>query len=63
MGFLVTKKKLASLVWIEKKSQRVENLVKKYNHKTYISFTPNFLVASSSILIYYSSNFLATTFV
>ncbi len=41
MGLLGVKKKLASLVQVEKRSQEVENLVEKCDHKTRISSTPN----------------------
>lgn len=43
MGLLKTKKKLASMVLVEEKSQGGENLVKKYNQRTCISFTLNYL--------------------
>lgn len=41
---LVAKKKLANLVQIEKKSQKMKNLIEKYNYKTCISSTPNHLL-------------------
>ena len=41
MRLLGAKKKLASIVQFEKKSQEVEDLVKKYDYKTHISSTPN----------------------
>lgn len=59
----MAKKKLASLVQVEKKSQKVKDFVKKCNYKICISFTSNLLDISSSISTYYSSNFLATIFV
>lgn len=61
MGLMIAKKKLASLIEVEKKSQKVENFVKKYDYKTRVSFTPNLLVAPPLILIYHFLNFLTTT--
>lgn len=63
MSLLVANKKLASLVQFEKKSQGVENLVEKCNHKTRISFTPNFWVALPSVPTHHSLNFPITTFI
>ena len=44
MGLLEIKKKLASIVQIEKESQGVEHLVEKCNQRTRISSTPNCLI-------------------
>ena len=41
MGLLGAKKKLANLVQVEKKSQKVEDLIEKCDYKTRISPTPN----------------------
>lgn len=50
MRLLEAKKKLASLVYIEKKGQKVENLIETYNNKTHISSTPNRLFIFPSML-------------
>lgn len=43
MRLLVAKKKLANLVYIEKISQRVEDLIEKYDVETRTSSTSGFL--------------------
>lgn len=63
IDFLIAKKKLASLVQIEKKGQKVADFIKKCNYKNYISFIPNLLFVSLLISNYYPSNFSATTFI
>lgn len=52
IGLLRAKKKLASLVQVEKGSQKVEDLVEKYNCKTRISLMPNRLLTQPPISIY-----------
>ena len=49
MGLLGAKKKLASLVYIEKEGQEVEDLVEKCEHKTRISSTRNRLLTFPSM--------------
>ncbi len=49
IGLLKAKKKLASLVQVEKKSQEVEDLVEKCDYKTRISSTPYRLFMRSPI--------------
>lgn len=63
MRLLMSKKKSASLVQVEKESQRVEDLIKKCDYKTHISFTQNHLVPPPLIPIYQPPSFEATTFV
>lgn len=60
---MIAKKKLASLVQIKKKSQKIKNFIKKCNYKTYVSFTSNFFVILFLILTYHFFNFLVTTFI
>lgn len=55
---LEAKKKLVSLVYIEKKVQKIEAFIEKCNYKTPISFTSNHLLISLSILLYQSIIFL-----
>ena len=52
MGVLGVKKKLASLVHVEKEGQEVEDLVEKCDYKTRISSTPNRLLTSPSMPAY-----------
>ncbi len=61
MGLLGAKKKLASMVQVEKKSQGVEDLVEKCNHRIRISSTPNRIITSPSIPNYQPLNFSVTT--
>ncbi len=49
MRLLGAKKKLASIVKVEKKSQEVKDLVEKCDYKTHISSTPNRLLTQSPI--------------
>lgn len=46
MRLLRAKKKLASLVYIKKEGQKIENLVEIYDNKTHISSIPNRLLTS-----------------
>ena len=59
MGLLGAKKKLASMVQVEKESQRIEDLVEKCNQRTRISSTPN--VTPPSVPTHQPLNFSATT--
>lgn len=61
MGLLGAKQKLVSIVQVEKKSQEVENLVKRYNHKTCISSTFDYVITLSSVPTYQLLYFLAVT--
>ncbi len=61
MRLLGAKKKLASIVQVEKKSQEVEDLVKKCDYKTHISSTPNRLLKQPPIPTYQLLIFLAPT--
>lgn len=63
IDLLVAKKKLACLVQVEKKDQKVEHLVEKCDSKTYVSFTPNLLIAPLLVPNYHPPNFSATIFV
>ncbi len=58
MGLLGAKKKLASMVQVEKESQGIEDLVEKCNQRTRISSTPN--VTPPSVPTYQPLNFPAT---
>ncbi len=60
---LVAKKKLASIVQVEKKGQKVEDLVKNCNYKTDISSTPNRLLSQTLIPTYQLPIFPAPTLV
>lgn len=62
IGLLEAKKKLVNIVRVEKKRKRVEDLIEKYDYKTYISPTSNLLITSSFIPTYLPHNFPATTF-
>ena len=61
MGLLGAKKKLASMVQVEKESQGVEDLVEKCNQRTRISSTPNHLITPPSVSTYQPLNFPAVT--
>lgn len=61
MKLLGAKKKLASVVQVEKKGQRVEDLIEKCNYKTRISSTPNCLITPSSVPTYPPFNFPAAS--
>ena len=63
MGLLGAKKKLASMVQVEKESQEVENFIEKCNHRTRINSKPNRLITPPSILTYQSFNFPAATLI
>lgn len=52
MGLLGAKKKLTSLVYVEKEGQKVETLVEKCDYKTSVSFTLNHLLTSPSVPAY-----------
>ena len=52
MGLLGAKKKLASLVHVEKEGQEVEDLVEKCDYKTRVSPTPNHLLTPPSVPAY-----------
>ena len=52
MGSLGVKKKLASMVQVEKESSRVEELVEKCNHRTRISSTSNRVITPPSVPAY-----------
>ena len=62
IGLLGAKKKLASIVQVEKERQGVENLVEKCNYKTHISSIPNRLITPSSVPTYPPLNFPAVSF-
>ena len=61
MGLLGAKKKLASMVQVEKESQGVEDLVEKCNHRTRINSTPNRVITPPSVPTYQPLNFPAAT--
>ena len=61
MGLLGAKKKLASMVQVEKESQGVEDLVEKCNQGTRISSTPNRLITPPSVSTHQPLNFPAVT--
>lgn len=63
MRLLRAKKKLANFVYIEKKSQKVEYLIIKYNQKSYIGSNLDFFVTPPSIPTYYPPGFLSTLFI
>lgn len=63
MNLLETKKRLAKIIEVEKKSQRIESLIEKCNYKAYISFIPNHLIMLYYISIYQLLNFLAAIFI
>lgn len=63
IGLLSVKKKLASMVQVEKKSQRVAELIENCNHRTRISSTFNYVIIPSSISTYQPFNFPAATFI
>ena len=52
MKLSAAKKKLASMVQIEKKSQEIEDFVEKCNHKTHINFIPNRVITPPSVPTY-----------
>lgn len=60
---LRAKEKLAHMIQVEKKNYGVKNLVKKCNHRTCISSTPNCIIAPPFVLTYQPFNFPAATFV
>lgn len=49
------------MVEVEEKSQGVEDLVKKYNHKAHIFSRPNYFIIPPFVLVYQLFNFLAAT--
>lgn len=49
---LKAKKKLADVVEIEIESKRIDDLIKKYNYKVYISSIPKRLITPFSIHLY-----------
>lgn len=63
MGLLVAKKKLASLVYVEKKSQGVEDFIVKYDYKSCIDSSPSYFITLSPISIYHLPNFKLAIFV
>ena len=52
IGLLEAKKKLASMVQVEKKSQGVEDLIEKCNQRTCISSTLKCLIIPPFVLTY-----------
>ena len=61
MGLLRAKKKLASIVQVEKEGQEVEDLVEKCDYKTRISSAPNYFIIPPSVPTYQPLNFPATS--
>ncbi len=61
MRLLGAKKKLASMVQVEKESQGVEDLVEKCNHRTCISSTPKRIITPPSVPNYQPLNFSVAT--
>ena len=57
IGLLMAKKKLASLVHVEKKSRRVEDLIVKYDYKSHIVCNPSYFIMPPSIPAYHPPNF------
>lgn len=57
MRLLGAKKKLGSMIQVEKKSYGIENLVEKCNHRICISFIPNCIIAPPSVPTYQPFNF------
>lgn len=63
MGLLWAKKKLANVVYVENKRQKVKDLVEKYNYKTRINSILNYFIILSFILTYPLFKFLASSLV
>lgn len=52
MRILGAKKKLASILQVEKKSQRKENFIEKRNYRTRTSFISSYIITYSFISTY-----------
>ena len=63
IGLLMAEKKLANLVYVEKKSQRIEDLIIKYDYKFWLSSNLSPIVMISLISVYYQLNFPSPPFV
>ena len=59
MGLLGAKKKLASIIQVEKKSQGVEDLIEKYNQRIRISSIPNCFITLLFVSTYQLLDFSA----
>lgn len=46
MKLLGAKKKIAYMIQVEKKKQKIEDLIEKSNHKTCNNFTSSYLITS-----------------